>query len=194
MHISTNLCVYWVCSIISPKGPWLRYPCHVTPKDSQRSASGGTEGPQMELHQLTLLCPSAVISPSTQPLPSHHLTPWGARPPYLHTLSQGHTGMCMHSGYTRVNVHIAIHIHAEWINEGEHAFRSVFKWRSAECFHVDPLAAWRTRRESRWSGVCMAWDLSHSLSLSPFFIMSSHWLSTSVKCIVQYNTRISWSI
>lgn len=30
------------------RGPRLRYPCHVTHKDSQRSAEEGTEGPQME--------------------------------------------------------------------------------------------------------------------------------------------------
>lgn len=59
----TNLCEYWDCSTSSPKGPWLRYPCRVTHKDSQRSGSEGTEGPQMELHRLALLCPSAVISP-----------------------------------------------------------------------------------------------------------------------------------
>lgn len=64
-YYPTNLGVYSVCSTSSPKGPWLRYPCHVTPKDSQRSGSGGTEGPQMELHRLALLCPSPVTSPRT---------------------------------------------------------------------------------------------------------------------------------
>lgn len=65
VHTPFKLFVYWVCSSSSPIGPWLRYPCHVTPKDSQRSARGGTEGPQMDLHQLALLCPSAVTSPCT---------------------------------------------------------------------------------------------------------------------------------
>lgn len=45
----------------------LAYPCHVTPKDSQRSGTEGTEGPQMELHQLALACLSAVTS-----LPTKH--------------------------------------------------------------------------------------------------------------------------
>ena len=62
-YYQANLCVYWVCSTSSPKRPQLRYPCHVTPKDSQRSGSEGTEGPQMELHRVALPCPSAVTSP-----------------------------------------------------------------------------------------------------------------------------------
>lgn len=76
------VCIEWVWSNSVPKGPWLRYPCHVTPKDSQRSGSEGTEGPQMELHRLALLRPSAVISPHTYPQPSHDLTPRGTRRVY----------------------------------------------------------------------------------------------------------------
>lgn len=65
MHKLLPVCIEWVWSNSVPKGPWLRYPCHITPKDSQRSGSEGTEGPQMELHRLALLRPSAVISPYT---------------------------------------------------------------------------------------------------------------------------------
>lgn len=46
---STLTSVYTECAALAVMGPWLRYPCHVTPKDSQRSGSEGTEGPQMEL-------------------------------------------------------------------------------------------------------------------------------------------------
>ena len=106
--------LYYQLTSVHTEGAWLRYPCHVTPKDSQRSGSEGTEGPQMELHQLVLLCPSAVTSPR----PSHHLTPWGARPAPSHAHKDTQKLTCT-AGYALPQVVKGTQTHAEWINEVE---------------------------------------------------------------------------
>lgn len=152
------VCIEWVWSNSVPKGPWLRYPCHVTPKDSQRSGSEGTEGPQMELHRLALLRPSAVISPHTYPQPSHDLTPRGTRrvySPHTRTRRTIHRLTCK-----------CTHTHTERISKWGHLFDSdskEFKCRSSKCVHSDPLGRMGSKEREQ---VVRSLDSMASLSLS----------------------------
>lgn len=151
MHKLLPVCIEWVWSNSVPKGPWLRYPCHVTPKDSQRSGSEGTEGPQMELHRLALLRPSAVISPYTYLQPSHDLTPRGARRVY--------------SPHTRTRRTIHRNTHTERISKWGHLFDSdskEFKCRSSKCVHGDPLGRIESKEREQ---VVRSLDSTASLSL-----------------------------
>lgn len=133
----------------------------------------------MELHQLALLCPSAVTSTYTKSQPSHHFTSWGTRPPYLYTRARMHTHKDTRTpGYTYVDAYIAIHMMSGLMRQNTHFNQKTFKRRSAECVHNDPHATWRARRESRWSGLSIAWHLSFSfICQAPGFLQVLYVLS-----------------